>query len=167
MAIPVYLWLMDDNGKTIKGSVDVRGREGSIEVSELMHSIELPTDTLTGKITAKCLHSSFSFMKEIDSSSPWLYKALSTGQTLKSAVFKFYRINSNGQEEEYFRTSLENIKVTEVDSLMMDVKNTSGPGTIMLSLLIFPIKKLHGIIWTVMSFILIHGTRGMDNGMGI
>lgn len=122
MAIPVYLWLMDDNGKTIKGSVDVRGREGSIEVSELMHSIELPTDTLTGKITAKCLHSSFSFMKEIDSSSPCLYKSLSTGQTLKSAVFKFYRINSNGQEEEYFRTSLENIKVTEVDSLMMDVK---------------------------------------------
>lgn len=37
----------------------------------------------------------------------------------------------------------------------------------MLSLLIFPIKKLHGIIWTAMSFILIHGTRGMDNGMGI
>ena len=105
---------MDDSGKTIKGSVDVKGREGSIEVSELMHSIEQPTETLTGKITAKCLHSSFSFMKEIDSSSLW--------QTLKSAVFKFYRINNNGQEEEYFRTSLENIKVTEVDSLMMDVK---------------------------------------------
>lgn len=122
MTIPVYLWLMDDSGKTIKESVDVKGREGSIEVSELMHSIEQPTDTLTGKITAKCLHSSFSFMKEIDSSSPRLYKALCTGKTLKSAVFKFYRINNNGQEEEYFRTSLENIKVTEVDSLMMDVK---------------------------------------------
>lgn len=36
MAIPVYLWLEDDGGAPIKGSVDVNGREGSIEVSELM-----------------------------------------------------------------------------------------------------------------------------------
>lgn len=80
MTIPVYLWLMDDSGETIKGSVDVKGREGSIEVSELMHSIEQPTDTLTGKITAKCLHSSFSFMKEIDSSSPCFTKPCVQGR---------------------------------------------------------------------------------------
>ena len=32
MAIPVYLWLKDDGGADIKGSVDVQDREGSIEV---------------------------------------------------------------------------------------------------------------------------------------
>lgn len=32
MAIPVYLFLKDDGGNVIKGSVDVRDREGSIEV---------------------------------------------------------------------------------------------------------------------------------------
>ena len=32
MAIPVYLWLKDDGGADIKGSVDVKDREGSIEV---------------------------------------------------------------------------------------------------------------------------------------
>lgn len=52
MSIPVYLWLEDDGGSPIKGSVDVNGREGSIEVSELMHSVEQPTDFLTGKATA-------------------------------------------------------------------------------------------------------------------
>lgn len=31
MAIPAYLWLKDDGGADIKGSVDVNGREGSIE----------------------------------------------------------------------------------------------------------------------------------------
>ncbi len=30
MAIPVYLWLEDDGGAPIKGSVDVNGREGSM-----------------------------------------------------------------------------------------------------------------------------------------
>lgn len=123
MAIPVYLWLEDDGGIRIKGNVDLHGREGSIEVSELMHSIEQVTDPLTGKITAKSLHSSYSFMKEIDNSSSFLYKALSTGQTLKSAVFRFYRINYNGQEQEYFRTTLEEVKVIEIEPLMMDVKN--------------------------------------------
>lgn len=30
MAIPAYLWLKDDGGADIKGSVDVQDREGSI-----------------------------------------------------------------------------------------------------------------------------------------
>ncbi|WP_067701882.1 type VI secretion system tube protein TssD [Erwinia sp. ErVv1] len=122
MAIPVYLWLEDDCGTPINGCVDVNGRDGSIEVLELMHSVEQPTDHLTGKATAKRLHSSYAFMKSIDSSSSYLYKALSSGQTLKKAVFKFYRINYSGQEEEYFRTTIENVKVTEIEPFMMNIK---------------------------------------------
>lgn len=49
MAIPVYLWLEDDGGTPINGCVDVNGRDGSIEVIELMHSVEQPTDPLTGQ----------------------------------------------------------------------------------------------------------------------
>ncbi|OCQ51870.1 hypothetical protein Ppb6_02985 [Photorhabdus australis subsp. thailandensis] len=32
MAIPAYIWLQDDDGADIKGSVDVQNREGSIEI---------------------------------------------------------------------------------------------------------------------------------------
>lgn len=32
MAIPAYLWLKDDGGTPVKGSVDMPGREGSIEI---------------------------------------------------------------------------------------------------------------------------------------
>lgn len=123
MAIPVYLWLEDDDGTFINGSVDIKRREGSIEVSELMHSVEQSIDPLTGKIMAKRLHSSYAFMKSVDSSSSYLYKALASGQTLKKAIFRFYRINYNGVEEEYFRTTLENVKIIEVEPFMMDIKN--------------------------------------------
>lgn len=123
MAIPVYLWLEDDGGAIIKGDVDVGGREGSIEVSEFMHSVELPIDSLTGKTTAKRLHSAYSFMKNVDNCSSFLYKALATGQRLNAAIFRFYRINCNGQEEEYFRTTLKNVRVTEIESFMLDAKN--------------------------------------------
>jgi type VI secretion system secreted protein Hcp len=83
MAIPVYLWLKDDGGADIKGSVDVQDREGSIEVVAQEHNLYIPTDNNTGKLTGTRIHTPFLFTKEIDSSSPYLYKAVTTGQTLK------------------------------------------------------------------------------------
>lgn len=54
MAIPAYLWLKDDGGADIKGSVDVQGREGSIEVVALDHDVYIPTDNNTGKRCVLC-----------------------------------------------------------------------------------------------------------------
>ncbi len=125
MAIPVYLWLKDDGGADIKGSVDVKDREGSIEVVAQEHNLYIPTDNNTGKLTGTRIHTPFLFTKEIDSSSPYLYKAVTTGQTLKSAEFKWYKINDAGQEVEYFNTKLENVKVVKVNPVMHDVKDPS------------------------------------------
>lgn len=123
MAIPVYLWLTDDAGNQVKGSVDIQDREGSIEIIELMHNVELPTDNLTGKITGKRVHGDYALIKEVDSSSPWLYKGVSTGKRFREATLKFYRINYNGQEEEYFRVTMEDVRVNEIEPFMFDIKN--------------------------------------------
>ncbi len=125
MAIPVYLWLKDDGGADIKGSVDVKDREGSIEVVAQEHKLYIPTDNNTGKLTGTRIHTPFLFTKEIDSSSPYLYKAVTTGQTLKSAEFKWYKINDAGQEVEYFNTKLENVKLVKVAPKMHDIKDPS------------------------------------------
>ncbi|QCR36005.1 Hcp family type VI secretion system effector [Nissabacter sp. SGAir0207] len=123
MAIPVYLWLKDDGGAHIKGAVDVQGREGSIEVTEFTHKLHIPTDNNTGKLTGTRVHSPVVLTKETDGSTPYLYRAVSSGQTLKSAEFKWYRINEAGQEEEYFNTLLENVKLVSVTPVMYDVKD--------------------------------------------
>lgn len=123
MAIPVYLWLKDGGGNLVRGSVDVKGREGSIEIQELMHTVDLPIDGRTGKIVSKRLHGDYFLIKEVDSSSPYLYQGVSSGKKFKEAVLKFYRINYNGQEEEYFRVTMENVRVNEIEPLMMDIKN--------------------------------------------
>lgn len=123
MAIPVYLWLTDDAGNQVKGSVDIQDREGSIEIIELMHNVEVPTDNLTGKITGKRVHGDYALIKEVDSSSPWLYKGVSTGKRFREATLKFYRINYNGQEEEYFRVTMEDVRVNEIEPFMFDIKN--------------------------------------------
>ena len=123
MAIPAYMWLKDDGGTNIKGSVDVKDREHSIEILGFGHGVYLPTDNNTGKITGTRIHSALSFDKEFDSSSPYLYKAVAKGQTLKSAEFRWYQINDAGQEVEYFNMLLENVNVVSVCPMMHDCKN--------------------------------------------
>lgn len=51
--------------------------------------------------------------------------AVTTGQTLKSVEFKWYKINDTGQEVEYFNTKLENVKVVKVNPEMYDIKDPS------------------------------------------
>lgn len=126
MAIPAYLWLKDDGGADIKGSVDVHGREGSIEILGLNHGVSLPTDPAAGKATATRQHAPFTFDKETDASTPYLYKAVTTGQKLKLAEVKFYRINDAGQEVEYFSMMMENVTVISIGPVMYDVKSQYG-----------------------------------------
>ncbi|WP_286882302.1 Hcp family type VI secretion system effector [Pantoea sp. UBA5037] len=126
MAIPAYLWLKDDGGADITGSVDVSNREGSIEVLSFMHGLSIPADNHNGKLTGTRIHSEMEFEKEFDSSSPYLYKAVATGQTLASAEIKWYRINYAGQEEEYFNMLMEKVKIVSIMPLMHNVKSVQN-----------------------------------------
>lgn len=128
MAVPVHLWLKDDGGALIRGSSDVKDREGSIELRGLTHNLSIPTDGATGKLTGTRKHAPFLFDKEIDSSSPYLYKAVATGQTLQSAELKFYHINYAGQEVEYFNVRLENVKVVSITPVVHDTRTVTGTG---------------------------------------
>lgn len=123
MAIPAYMWIKDDGGADIKGSVTVSEREGSVEVVAFNHSVSIPTDANTGKLTGTRVHMPILFTKETDASTPYLYKAVTSGQTLKSIEIKWYRIDDAGKEKEYFNTKLENVKVVGVTPKMLDIKN--------------------------------------------
>lgn len=125
MAIPAYMWIKDDGGADIKGSVTVQGREGSVEIIALDHGVSIPTDSNTGKLTGTRIHRPITFCKETDASTPYLYKAVASGQTLKSVEIKWYRIDDSGKEKEYFNTKLDNVKVVAVKAKMLDIKNPS------------------------------------------
>lgn len=122
MAIPAHLWLRGDGDALIKGSSDVNEREGSIEIIGFGHGLHIPTDNNTGKITGTRIHAPMIIEKEFDSSTPYLYKAVATGQSLRSAEIKWYRINDAGQEVEYFNMLLEGVKVVAVMPTMYNTK---------------------------------------------
>ncbi|AJF73703.1 Hcp family T6SS protein CtsH1 [Raoultella ornithinolytica] len=123
MAIPAYLWLKDDGGALIKGGVDVLNRESSIEIKGFHHNLMIPTDNATGKVTGTRMHSPMLLVKEFDYSSPYLYKAVSTGQNLTSAEIKWYKINDAGQEVEYFNMFLEEVRIVSISPSMTSPDN--------------------------------------------
>lgn len=118
MAIPGNMWLYDDGGALIKGGCDVKDREFSIEFKAFHHTLSTPTDNLTGKPTGKRIHSPLLIVKEFDYSSPYLYKAVATGQSLEKAELKFYKISDAGQEVEYFNILLEGVRIVSVSPSM-------------------------------------------------
>jgi type VI secretion system secreted protein Hcp len=122
MPIPAYMWIKDDTGAEIKGSVDVAGREGSIEVLEFHHEVRIPTDPDTGSLTGTRKHEAMTFVKAYDAASPYLYKAVCEGQTFTEVELKWYRIDETGTETEYFNHKLEGVKVCSVKPIMHNVK---------------------------------------------
>jgi len=122
------MFIKDDGGAVIRGGSDVMHREGSIELRGVQHLLSIPTDNNTGKLTGTRQHAPFMFEKEIDSASPYLYKAVATGQTLKEAEIKWYRISDAGQEEEYFNILMEDVKVISISPIMHDTRNCPGTG---------------------------------------
>ncbi len=124
MAIPAYMWLVDDQGQKIEGSVTVTGREGSIEILEYNHSIYMPTDDQDGKITATRKHSAIMVSKAFDDSSPYLFKACCRGQKFQKATIRWYKIDDTGQEVQYYEHILEGVQISSFAPTMANVKHT-------------------------------------------
>ncbi len=122
MAIPGNMWIYDDGGALIKGGCDVADREFSIEFKGFHHNLSIPTDNATGKPTGTRQHSPMIIVKEFDYSSPYLYKAVATGQNLKSAEIKWYKISDAGQEVEYFNMLLEGVRIVSISPTWLPQK---------------------------------------------
>ncbi|RDS78731.1 type VI secretion system tube protein Hcp [Dyella monticola] len=126
MAIPLHLWLKDIDGSDIRGSSQVVGREGSIEVLSFKHGMHAPADSVTGRLLGTRLHMPLVIEKEIDRSSPILYMRLSRGDTLRSAEIKWYRVDEAGREVEYFNMTLRNVKIVAVTPQVHNIKDPSA-----------------------------------------
>jgi type VI secretion system secreted protein Hcp len=112
-AIPVYMEIESDSGP-IEGSCTRQGREGNIVVYSFGHNVTVPIDPQSGISSGTRRHNPLKILKEIDKSSPKLFQALCTGETLRSVTLKFYQINPSGQEEHYFTILLENAIITSI-----------------------------------------------------
>jgi type VI secretion system secreted protein Hcp len=113
-ALPAYLQIEGTNQGPIEGSCDERDREGMIVVYSFGHNVVIPTDPATGQATGQRVHNPLKILKEIDKSSPKLFRALCTGERLVTVTLRFHRINQVGQEEHYFTIELEDAIIVSI-----------------------------------------------------
>lgn len=111
MASPAYVWIVDDQGNEVKGDCLVEGREGSVEIFQFDYGVYMPVDKFNGSNNGTRQHGSVKMTKPYDPTSPVLFKAACDGKTLKKVTVKWFRINENGREEEYFTHTLDDVKV--------------------------------------------------------
>jgi type VI secretion system secreted protein Hcp len=105
-------------GPDLKGESLDREHGQWIELSALHHQMHQPTSpvasTSGGHATGRAEHGDISVHKELDSASPMLYQALSSGTTFQSAQIDFYRDAGDGKRVKYLEIQLKNVLISQV-----------------------------------------------------
>lgn len=126
MASPAYVWIVDDQGNEVHGDCKVKGREGSVEIFQFNYGVSMPVDKFNGATNGTRQHDTVTLTKPYDPTSPVLFKAACDGKTLKQVVVKWYRINENGKEDEYFSHVLDDVKVVSYRQQLLHTKDENN-----------------------------------------
>jgi len=129
MAMMCYAYLKGQKSGQIKGSITQKGREDSIGVIAVSHSIFSPRDPQSGLPTGQRMHKPFVFTKELDKSSPLLYNMLCTNENVTEATFKFWTpqikaATGVGSEVQHFTIKLTNGNIASMDFRMANIRHT-------------------------------------------
>ncbi|APR80522.1 Hypothetical protein A7982_05869 [Minicystis rosea] len=128
MAMMMYAYLKGQKSGQIKGSVLQKGREDSIGVIAVSHSIVSPRDVQSGLPTGQRMHKPFVFTKELDKATPPLYNILCTNENISEAVFKFWTpqiraASGVGSEVQHFTIKLTNANIASIDFRMANIRH--------------------------------------------
>ena len=127
MALNAYLKLKGQKQGQIKGSVTQKGREGTVLVFAVDHSIVSTRDSASGQATGKRMHKPIKITKEVDKASVPLYSALVTNENLPEWELNFWRPKTQGRstgvEVQYFTIKLTNAKVSSIHLVKPNTKD--------------------------------------------
>lgn len=122
METAAYLQVTGSRQGEIRGGSIRRGREGLIDVIDFRHQIALPK--VGGDIPRMpdVVHDAIELVKEVDCSTPKLYRALTGSEPLDSVGMEWFRYSSAGQEELYFSVQLGNARIVSIETFMPETR---------------------------------------------
>ncbi len=123
MPLSAYLRLTGERQGEVRGSVTQKGREGSILVTQVFHSLVGPRDPVTGRPTGKRMHKPFIVTKDLDRSTPLLLSILSHNESIPRWELQFYRSIAIGIERPIFTVQLTNANISSIQFHMLNVRN--------------------------------------------
>jgi len=128
MAMMTYCYAKGQKTGQIKGSVTQKGREDSVAVIAVSHSIVSPRDPQSGLPTGQRMHKPYVMTKELDKSTPLWYNMLCTNENLSEVTFKFWtpQIKAGtgvGSEVQHFTVKLTNANIASIDFRMANIRH--------------------------------------------
>jgi type VI secretion system secreted protein Hcp len=148
MALMAYLQLKGQKQGDIKGGVVVKGREGTMGILAVTHSITSPRDPQSGLPTGKRMHKPLSVRKEIDQASPLLLSALVNNENLTLYKLDFYQLDKAGVEKNIYRIELTNASISSYDVRQDDLRDPANAKHAVWEDIAFTYQK---ITWTWMA----------------
>lgn len=134
MALPAYISITgkkqglitrDALTKESVGSAYQSDHKDEAIVQAFSHQIVKPYDPQTGMPTGMRTHQSVIVTKVFDRASPLLQQALCTGEVIESVVINWYR-TTNGVQELYYTTTLENAEIVHIKDYMHNCQDTAN-----------------------------------------
>jgi len=101
------------------------GHDEEFMVQAFEHRIEIPRDAQSGQPSGNRVHLPIKITKIFDKSSPLLYQALVTGESLECEI-SWYRNSLEDQEQEHYFTHLiEGAVVVDIKTIMPNCQDPS------------------------------------------
>ncbi len=126
MGYPFYISIDGQKQGNFTGGENGKSHANKIAGVRFFSETVAPRDAATGHASGKRIHKPILFTKEWDRSSPLLFQALVTNETLKSVLFEFVRADdATGEEEVHFRVKLTNASIASMKSYL-DLTDASG-----------------------------------------
>jgi type VI secretion system secreted protein Hcp len=111
----IYLKL---SGPDLKGESADKDHDQWIEITSWNHSISQPksgsASTAGGHTAERTEHGDMALVKDLDSSSPLLYQAVSGGTTFQTAQIEFFRDAGDGKRVKYLEIQLKNVLIARI-----------------------------------------------------
>jgi type VI secretion system secreted protein Hcp len=107
MPIPTYATF-----DGIEGSCQVKGREGTVEVLEYNHIVEIPVDVKDSSATGTRRHGPVKLVANVDKATTGLMECVCTSKAIPTVELAFFQIGDDGKQTHYYNVKLENVRVT-------------------------------------------------------
>src|SRR4029450_12299544 len=108
----------------IRGDVTTKGREGGIQILSFNHEIVSPRDPARGLPSGKRQHKPFTVRLQLDQSTPRLFQAFVSNETLTEVSLKGYMPSPVGLETQHFTVKLTNASIANIQ--LSAVSTVSG-----------------------------------------
>ncbi len=113
----------------VKGEIKFKDAEGndlegprpnkSCTILEFAQKVRLPVTEGTGQVTGSRIYDPFMIVKEIDKLTPFMFQYCAEGKVFKNVEVSLYEIaEATGKETVYFKYTLTNARVVEVENMM-------------------------------------------------